>query len=128
MSINEFAHIVETSKSVNEAVVAVLKSVEQKGWSVFAVIDLQERLTAKGFVQKPVKVIEICSAKHANSFLNKNRLVSLCMPCRITVFEDGGVKIATMRPSVMAGLFERISAQEVELIEADLRAIVDGAA
>ncbi|MBS3125564.1 DUF302 domain-containing protein [Candidatus Woesearchaeota archaeon] len=124
----ETAYAVETSKSVSDAVVAVLKAVEQKGWAVFAVIDLQERLIAKGFAQKPVKVIEICSAKHANAMLNKNRLVSLCMPCRIAVFEDGKTRIATMRPVILAGMFDGISVQDVELIDADLRTIVDAAA
>lgn len=123
----DFAYVVETSKSVNEAVIAVLKAVEQKGWSVFAVIDLQERLTAKGFVQKPVKVIEICSAKHANNFLGKNRLVSLCMPCRIAVFEDGKTKVATMRPSVMGSFFTGITAEDAQVVEAELVAMVDAA-
>lgn len=85
MDINDFAYITETEKSFDNAVVSVLKSVEQKGWSIFQIYDLQERLAAKGFEQNPLKIIEICSAKHANKFLNKNRLISLCLPCKITV-------------------------------------------
>jgi len=66
MKTNDFAYIAETEKSFDEAVVSVLKAVEQKGWSLFQIYDIKERLAAKGFEQKPLKIIEICSGKHAN--------------------------------------------------------------
>ncbi len=34
MKIDDFAYIVETEKSLDEAVVSVLKVVEQKGWNI----------------------------------------------------------------------------------------------
>ena len=80
MDIGDFAYIAETGKSFDDAVVSVLKAVEQKGWSLFQVYDVRERLAAKGFSQKPLKIIEMCSAKYANPFLTKHRLISLCMP------------------------------------------------
>ncbi len=80
MNGGDFAYVVETGKSFDEAVVSVLKAVEEKGWSLFQVYDVKERLAAKGFEQKPLKIIEICSGKHVDKFLNKNRLASLCMP------------------------------------------------
>src|SRR3990167_2582248 len=107
MKVEDFAYIVETGKDFDDAVVSVLKAVEQKGWNLFQVYDLKERLAAKGFNQKPLKIIEICSGKHANQFLNRNRLVSLCMPCKISVFEEGGgkVKIAAMKPAIISLFF-----------------------
>src|SRR3989344_3473818 len=103
MDIGDFAYIVETKKSFDEAIVSVLKSIEQKGWSLFQVYDVKERLAAKGFSQKPLKIIEMCSAKYANQFLNKNRLISLCMPCKINVVEDNGkVKIIGMKPTMIS--------------------------
>ena len=81
MKIEDFAYVVETKKSFEEAVVSVLRAVEQKGWALFQIYDIKERMAAKGFEQKQLKIIEICSAKYANQFLNKNRFISLCMPC-----------------------------------------------
>jgi len=49
MNINDFAYVVETNKRFDEAVISVLKSVDKKGWALFNVYDVQERLTAKGF-------------------------------------------------------------------------------
>ena len=128
MDMNDFAHIVETEKSFDEAVVSVLKAVEQKGWALFQVYDLKERLAAKGFKQKPLKIIEICSGKSANQFLNKNRLISLCMPCKINVIEeDGKVKIEGMKPTMISQFFPEVSQKEAEQVERDVKEIVDNA-
>ena len=87
MNVEDFAYVVETEKSFDSAVVSVLKAVEKKGWALFQVYDIQERLAAKGFKHNALKIIEICSGKHADTFLNRNRLISLCMPCKINVLE-----------------------------------------
>ncbi len=126
MKINDFAYIVETNKSFDDAVVSVLKAVEQKGWALFQIYDVKERLAAKGFNQKPLKIIEICSAKHANQFLNKNRLISLCMPCKINVLEKNGkVEIVGMKPTIISHFFSEVNQEEAEEVEKDLKEIVD---
>jgi uncharacterized protein (DUF302 family) len=129
MNLEDFAYIVETENSFDEAVVSVLKAVEQKGWALFNVYDVKERLEAKGFTQKPLKIIEICSAKHANNFLNKNRLISLCMPCKINVLEENGkVKIIGMNLKIISQFFPEVSREEAEEVEKDIKEIVDAAA
>ena len=128
MKIEDFAYVVGTEKSFDEAVVSVLKAVEQKGWSLFQIYDIKERLAAKGFNQKPLKIIEICSGKHANKFLNKNRLISLCMPCKINVLEESGkVKIAAMKPTIISQFFTEVNKNEAEDVERDIIEIVDNA-
>ena len=126
MNINDFAYIVETNKSFDDAVVSVLKAVEQKGWALFQIYDVKERLAAKGFNQKPLKIIEICSGKYANQFLNKNRLISLCMPCKINVLEKNGkVKIVGMKPTIISKFFPEVNQEEAKEVEKDLKEIVD---
>lgn len=127
MNVDDFAYIVETDKSFDEAVVSVLKAVEQKGWSIFQIYDIKERLAAKGFEHKPLKIIEICSGKHANNFLSKNRLISLCMPCRINVLQEDKVKIVSMKPTIIPQFFNEISQEEAEAVENDVKEIVDNA-
>ncbi len=128
MKTEDFAYIAETEKSFDEAVVSVLKAVEQKGWALFQIYDVKERLAAKGFKQEPLKIIEICSAKHANQFLNKNKLLSLCMPCKINVFKDQGkVKIVGMKPTILSQFFPEVSPEEAEEVEMDIKEIVDNA-
>ena len=128
MKMEDFAYIVETKKSFDEAVVSVLKAVDKKGWALFQVYDVKERLAAKGFEQGPLKIIEICSGKYANQFLNKNRLISLCMPCKINVLEENGkVKIAGMRPAMISQFFPEVSPEEAEEAEKEVKEIVDNA-
>src|SRR3989339_859816 len=128
MKIEDFAYIVETEKSFDDTVVSVLKNVEQRGWSIFQVYDVKERLAAKGFKQRPLKIIEICSGKYANQFLNKNRLISLCMPCKINVLEEKGkIKIIGMKPTMISQFFSEVSPQEAEEVEKEIREIVDNA-
>jgi len=126
MNVEDFAYIVETEKSFDEAVVSILKAVEQKNWSLFQIYDVKERLAAKGFEQKPLKIIEICSGKYAHQFLNKNRLISLCMPCKINVFEENGkVKIVCMKPTLISEFFSEVSKEDAEQVEKDVIEIVD---
>ena len=126
MKIEDFAIIAETNKSFDEAVVSVLKAVEQKGWTIFQIYDIKERLAAKGFEQKPLKIIEICKGKHADNFLNKNRLISLCLPCKINVFkDDDSVKIAGMNPKIMAQFFSEVNESDTEEVFTEIKEIID---
>ena len=127
MKAEDFAYIVETDKSFDEAVVWVLKAVEEKGWRGFEIYDIKERLAAKGFEHKPVKIIEICSGKHANNFLNKNRLISLCMPCKINVLQEDKVNIVGMKPTMISQFFPEVSYEEAKEVEKDVKEIVDNA-
>lgn len=128
MNTENFAYIVETDKKFDKAVVSVLKAVEQKGWTLFQIYDVKERLAAKGFEQKPLKIIEICSGKYANQFLNKNRLISLFMPCKINVLEENGkVNIVGMKPTMISQFFPEVSQKDAEMVEKDIIEIVNNA-
>jgi len=125
MKAEDFAYIVETEKSFCEAVVSVLKAVEQKGWSLFQIYDVKERLAAKGFEHNSLKIIEICSGKYANRFLNKNRLISLFMPCKINVLEENRrIKIVGMKPTMISEFFPEVSKEEAEEVEKDIIEII----
>jgi len=128
MKTEEFTYLVETERNFDDAVISVRRAVENKGWAIFQVYDYREILAVKGFKQKPLKIIEICSGKYANQFLNKNRLTSLCMPCKINVLEeDEKVKIIGMKPTIISQFFPEVSRQEAEEVEKDIKEIIDNA-
>ena len=128
MKTEEFTYLVETERNFDDAVISVRRAVENKGWAIFQVYDYKEILAVKGFKQKPLKIIEICSGKYANQFLNKNRLTSLCMPCKINVLEeDEKVKIMGMKPTIISQFFPEVSKQEAEEVEKDIKEIIDNA-
>lgn len=126
MNLEDFAYVIETKKDFDDAVVSVLKEVDKKGWALFNVYDVKERLAAKDFTQQPLKIIEICSGKYANNFLSKNRLTSLCMPCKINVLQENGkIIIAGMKPTIISQFFPEISLKDAEEVERDVKEIVD---
>src|SRR3989344_4788430 len=128
MRVEDFAYIVETKKTFDNAVVSVLKAVEQKGWKLFQYYDVKERLATKGFQQKQFKIIKCASEKYQKQFLNKNRLMSLCMPCKINVVEENGkIKIVGMKPSMISQFFPEVSQKEAEEAERDVKEIIDNA-
>jgi len=126
MKSENFIYEIKTNKDFNEAVVSVIKAVEQKGWSLFQIYDLSERLAVKGFKQEPLKIIEICSAKYASLFLNKNKLVSICLPCRINVLQEKGkVRIFFMKPTIISEFFPEIEKMQALEAEKEVKEIVD---
>ncbi|MBI2444875.1 DUF302 domain-containing protein [Candidatus Micrarchaeota archaeon] len=128
MDERDFLYVVTTDKAFDDAVVSVLQAIEKKGWTVFGIYDVRERLAAKGFKQQPLKIIEFCNAKAAHAMLSQNRLVSACMPCRINVLQEiDGVHLVAMRPSAMTGFFQGLDAQAAQVVENDVRQIMDDA-
>ncbi len=121
-----FIQKIETKKSFDQAVIAVLKAVDQKGWGLFQVYDIQERLAAKGFPLGKLKIIEICSAKYANNLLAKNILIAACMPCKIVVLEENKkVYLLEMKPSVMAEMFGNITTEDLQIVEKEIHEIIE---
>jgi len=131
---SNFTYVVETSKSFQDAVIAVRKAAEAHKWGILGDYDFSEILAAKGFPQSEhVKSLDICAPAHANALMGAERLTGLCMPCSILIFTDKGkTKIAAMRPgAVMPQLFPHVTERVGDLpqkIDAEIKAILDTAA
>jgi uncharacterized protein (DUF302 family) len=80
---------------------------ERRDWKVPSVHDLQQSLAKSGKTVKPVKVIEICKPKYSGRLLelNDERIISVMMPCRISVYEkdDGNTYVSLINTGGMAG-------------------------
>jgi uncharacterized protein (DUF302 family) len=101
-----FDYTVETPKSVEEAVEAVVAASKENGFGVLHIHDVQATLAAKGFFREPMKIIEICNAKFASEVLEKDIKISLMLPCPISVYtESGKTYVCTLRPRIMGGFY-----------------------
>jgi uncharacterized protein (DUF302 family) len=125
----KFDYTVKTDKSFEQAAVDIRKAVEAKGWTVLQVYDMKEMLAVKGFEFSNLKLFEICNAKYAYQFLKEDSLISLCMPCRISLYEKNGeIFISGMRPVMIGEFFPDLDLGELPLkVDEDLRGIVDKA-
>jgi len=101
---------------------------ESRDWKVPAVHDLQQSLAKSGKSVKPVKVIEICKPQYSGKMLelNHERIISVMMPCRISVYEkeDGltyvslintGNLTAGLSPNI-AGVMKEASDETFEIV------------
>ena len=79
---------------------------ERRDWKVPAVHDLQQSLAKSGKTVLPVKVIEICKPQYSGKMLelNDERIISVMMPCRISVYEkdDGLAYISLINAGALA--------------------------
>jgi uncharacterized protein (DUF302 family) len=109
-----------TDKTVSETAVALQASVQANHFGVMQVHNLKETMAKKG-VEFPREclIFEVCQPQQAKKVLEQNMSVSTALPCRISIYEEGGRTIlATLRPTTLLAMFnapqlERV-AQEVE--------------
>lgn len=75
-------------------------------WQNPATHNLQQSLAKSGKVVRPVQVIEICKPDFSGKMLelNHERIFSIMMPCRISVYEkeDGKAYVALLDTSSMS--------------------------
>ena len=102
----KFDHTITIAKTFAEAVQKTHDEIAKAGMRVLYVHDVQKTLSEKGFSREPFKIIEFCSAKFANEFLDKDIKIGLCLPCKINVYtKDGQTFISGMRPIVLSQFF-----------------------
>jgi len=92
--------------NVATTVEKLITAASQKEWQNPAVHNLQQSLAKSGKDVRPVQVIEICKPEYSGHMLEKNheRIVSVMMPCRISVYEkeDGKAYVALINTSAMS--------------------------
>jgi len=102
----EFDYTITITKAFDEAVQGVQEEITKAGMRVLYIHDVQKTLGEKGFEREPFKIIEFCSAKFANEFLNKDIKLGLCLPCKINVYtKDKQTFISGMRPIILPQFF-----------------------
>ena len=122
--------IENTSKfDFGKTVELLVAEAESRDWKVPAVHDLQKSLAKSGKSVKPVKVIEICKPQYSGKMLelNHERIISVMMPCRISVYEkeDGLTYVSLINagdmvsglPANIAGVMKEASDETFEIVK-----------
>ncbi len=91
---------------VETTVAKLIAAAALKEWQNPAVHNLQQSLAKAGKTVRPVQVIEICKPEYSGKMLERNdeRIVSVMMPCRISVYQKDDEKtyVALLNMSSMA--------------------------
>lgn len=113
----------------NNTVEKLVSEAERREWKVPFVHDLQQSLAKSGKAVNPVKVIEICKPEYSGKMLelNDERIISVMMPCRISVYEkeDGKTYIAlvnaggmtTGMPDNIASVLKAAADESAEIVK-----------
>ncbi len=114
-------YIVETRKDVEAAAQDLEAAVKRNKFGVLHVHDLQKTLKEKGVdFPNACRILEVCNPQRALQVLTGNMGVNMALPCRISVYREGGTtKIGMIRPTALLALFpgsEKLKsvAEEVE--------------
>jgi uncharacterized protein (DUF302 family) len=94
-------YVVETNKTPAVAVEDLRAAVAKQGFGVLHAYDLKETLTSKGFpLEHACHILEVCNPQQASKVLAEDMGMNIALPCRISVYEEGGkTKIATALPT-----------------------------
>jgi uncharacterized protein (DUF302 family) len=109
-----------TNKTVNETAAAVHAAVQANHFGVMQVHNLKETMTKKGVAfDRECLIFEVCQPQQAKKVLDENMSVSTALPCRISIYKEGGKTVlATLKPTTLLAMFNTPQlkgvAQEVE--------------
>jgi len=109
-----------SDKTVTETAAALRVAVQANHFGVMQIHNLKETLTKKGVeFARECLIFEVCHPQQAKTVLEQNMSVSTALPCRISIYEEGGKTVlATLKPTTLLALFNtpqlKRVAQEVE--------------
>lgn len=104
-----------TDKTVSETADALQVAVQANHFGVMQVHNLKETMTKKGVeFARECLIFEVCQPQQAKKVLDKDMSVSAALPCRISVYEEGGKTIlATLKPTALLAMFNAPQLKEV---------------
>jgi uncharacterized protein (DUF302 family) len=94
-------YIIGSNKTPAAALEDLRTAVAKHGFGVLHAYDLQETLSAKGYpLAHACHILEVCNPEQASKVLAEDMSMNIALPCRISVYEEGGkTKIATALPT-----------------------------
>lgn len=113
-------YVREARGSIDEVAKKLEVAAADNKFGVLGVHDLKQKMNAKGVEFGPeCRIFEVCNPVKAKMVLEADMTISNALPCRISVYEEAGaVKVSTLKPTAVLGLFDRPElkavAQEVE--------------
>ena len=106
-----------TDKTVSDAAAALQAAVQANHFGVMQMHNLKETMAKKGveFAHECL-IFEVCQPQQAKKVLDENMSVSTALPCRISIYEEGGKTVlATLMPTSLLAMFNSPQMEGVAL-------------
>jgi len=114
-------YTLDSDKPVEQLLEDTQQAVKDNNFGVLNVQDLRATLKSKGFdLENPCYILDVCNPAQAVNVLNEDMAMNVALPCRMSVYVEGGKsRVAMIKPSdLLAGLSNSPSlakiAREVE--------------
>lgn len=124
-------YVKSSAKSVSQAQQDLEAAIAARKFSVLHVYDLKSKLNEKGFELAPeVRVLELCNAAQAEKVLKDDITMNMALPCRISVWQEGGTtRIGMLRPKALLSMLSSspVLAKIAAEVETAMVAMVDAA-
>lgn len=111
---------IESTKTLDQVCQNLEKATANHKFGVMTVHNLKETMKKKGVeFDRECRIFEVCNPHQAKRVLEKNMEISTALPCRISVYVEGGkVRLATLKPTALVSQFNvpdlQLVAREVE--------------
>ncbi len=117
-------YIVQSPKSVEEAVSDLQAAVVRHGFGVLHIHNLQETMRKKGVdFPNACQILEICNPQKAKEVLVEDMDMNMALPCRVSVYsEKGKTRIGMIKPTAMLGLLS--GSQAMAAIAREVEAVI----
>jgi uncharacterized protein (DUF302 family) len=104
-----------TDKSMSETAAALQAAVQANRFGVMQVHNLKETMAKKGVeFGHECLIFEVCQPQQAKKVLEENMSISTMLPCRISLYEEGGKTIlASLKPTALLAMFDVPPLEEV---------------
>lgn len=122
---------VSSTKTMEEIDRGLREAAARHKFGVLTVHDLKQTMRNKGVeFDGECMIYEVCNPHQAKKALEANAAVSTALPCRISVYRDGGGhRISTMLPTAVMRMFGTPALESVASeVERDMRAMMEEAA
>ena len=89
----------QTQKSVDQVFADIESAAKEQGFGLLHHYDFKQTLESKGFpLVNECRVMEVCNPKQASEVLGVDMALNMALPCRISIYQDGGKTIVGMIP------------------------------
>lgn len=98
----------DTEKSFESIDNDLRDAVSRHRFGVMTVHNLRETMAKKGVeFPRECRIYEVCNPQQAKRVLTSRMDISTMLPCRISIYEEDGKRVlATMKPTLLAEMFE----------------------
>ena len=125
-------YIIQSKKDINQAAQDLEAAVVNHSFGVLHIHDLKATMNKKGVpFEHECRVFEVCNPKKAAEVLAEDISMNMALPCRISVWEEGGqTNIGMINPKPMLEMLSTSEAlsKVANDVQQTLTAIIDEAA